>query len=55
MDGFETLKRIRNDSRTAYVPVVMLTSSDEEHDKLQSYQYGANSYIKKTCGFQRVL
>lgn len=55
MDGLETLKQIRSHSRTAYLPVVMLTSSDEERDKLQSYKLGANSYIQKPVDFNKFL
>ncbi len=55
MDGLETLKQIRSHSRTAYLPVVMLTSSDEERDKLQSYKLGANSYIRKPVDFDKFL
>lgn len=55
MNGIETLKQIRSHSRTAYLPVVVLTSSDEEEDKLQSYQMGANSYIRKPIDFDRFL
>lgn len=51
MDGLETLKQIRSHSRTAHLPVVMLTSSDEERDKIQSYELGANSYIRKPVDF----
>jgi two-component system response regulator len=55
MDGLETLKHIRSHSRTAYLPVVMLTSSDEERDKIQSYKLGANSYIRKPVNFDQFL
>ena len=47
LDGLEVLRRVRADPRTRLVPVVMLTSSDEERDLTQSYQLGANSYIRK--------
>ena len=47
IDGLEVLRRIRADARTSLVPVVILTSSDEERDVQQSYQLGANSYIRK--------
>ena len=55
MGGIETLKRLRNNSRTANLPVVILTSSDEEQDIQQSYQYGANSYIRKPVDFNRFV
>ena len=47
LGGLEVLRRVRADPRTRLVPVVMLTSSDEERDVTQSYQLGANSYIRK--------
>ena len=47
LDGLEVLRRVRADPRTRLVPVVMLTSSAEERDVIQSYQLGANSYIRK--------
>lgn len=55
MNGIETLKQIRRHSRTAYLPVVILTSSNEEEDKLQSYQMGVNSFIRKPIDFDRFL
>jgi len=51
VDGLEVLRRLRNDHRTRMVPVVVLTSSDEEHDIVESYQLGANSYIRKPVDF----
>ncbi|MES9960243.1 MAG: response regulator [Sedimenticola sp.] len=45
--GHEILKRIRNNPRTRLLPVVILTSSDEEVDILNGYEEGANSYVKK--------
>ena len=47
IDGLEVLRRLRADDRTRLVPVVILTSSDEERDLMQSYRLGANSYIRK--------
>ena len=47
LDGLEVLRRVRADPRTRFLPVVMLTSSDEARDVIQSYQLGANSYIRK--------
>jgi CheY-like chemotaxis protein len=47
VDGLEVLRRVRADERTKLVPVVVLTSSDEAQDLLQSYRLGANSYIRK--------
>ena len=47
VDGLEVLRRIRNSERTRYLPVVMLTSSDEDQDIISSYRLGANSYVRK--------
>ena len=51
IDGLEVLKRIRSDKRTESVPVVILTSSNEERDRIESYQLGVNSYIVKPVNF----
>lgn len=51
LSGIEVLQRLRADPRTAVLPVVMFTSSDEERDRLQSYQRGANSYVRKPLEF----
>ena len=51
IDGLEVLRRIRSDERTESVPVVILTSSDEERDRIASYELGANSYVVKPVGF----
>jgi two-component system response regulator len=47
VDGLEVLRRLRADDRTRTIPVVVLTSSDEEQDLARSYRLGANSYIRK--------
>jgi two-component system response regulator len=47
VDGLEVLRRIRADARTRLTPVVVLTSSDEERDVRESYDLGANSYVRK--------
>jgi two-component system response regulator len=51
IDGLEVLKRIREDERTKLLPVVILTSSNEEEDRLMGYKLGANSYVRKPIGF----
>jgi two-component system response regulator len=51
IDGLEVLERIRADTRTELLPVVILTSSDEESDLLRSYQLHVNSYIRKPVDF----
>ena len=51
MDGLEVLRRIRSEDRTRLLPVVILTSSDEQKDVLESYSLGANSYIRKPVDF----
>ncbi|HKY53026.1 MAG TPA: response regulator [Anaerolineales bacterium] len=55
VDGLEVLKRIRADKRTSLLPVVILTSSKEEQDLLQSYKNGANSYVRKPVNFNEFL
>lgn len=51
LSGLEVLERLRTDARTALLPVVILTSSDEERDRLLSYQIGANSFVRKPVDF----
>lgn len=51
IDGMEVLRRIRADARTRLLPVVILTSSKEEKDRLQGYGSGANSYVRKPVEF----
>lgn len=51
LSGLEVLERIRADQRTRLVPVVILTSSDEERDRLRSYEFGANSFVRKPLEF----
>ena len=53
IDGLEVLRRLRADPRTRLLPVVILTSSDEERDIVDSYRLGANSYIRKPVDFAR--
>lgn len=51
VDGLEVLRRIRQDDRVKLVPVVILTSSDEERDRISGYELGANSYINESMDF----
>jgi len=51
IDGLEVLRRLRENDRTAHLPVVVLTSSNVEQDLVQSYRHGANSYIRKPVDF----
>jgi CheY-like chemotaxis protein len=53
LNGLEVLKRIRSSEKTALLPVVILTSSDEERDLINSYKLGANSYVKKPVDFSQ--
>jgi len=51
LDGHEVLKRIRSDARTQILPVVILTTSVEDEDRLKGYRLGANSYVRKPVDF----
>jgi two-component system response regulator len=53
VDGLEVLRRIRGDPRTKLLPVVILTSSNEEQDIIRGYGNGANSYIRKPVDFSQ--
>jgi two-component system response regulator len=53
VDGLEVLRRIKGDPRTRTTPVVMLTSSREESDLVESYRLGVNSYIVKPVDFEQ--
>jgi two-component system response regulator len=52
VDGLEVLRQIKSDDRTKVIPVVVLTSSKEERDMVESYRLGANSYIAKPVDFE---
>jgi CheY-like chemotaxis protein len=52
VDGLEVLRRVKSDERTKVIPVVVLTSSKEERDLVESYKLGANSYITKPVDFE---
>ncbi len=53
IDGLEVLRQVRADARTRHVPVVVLTSSTEERDVVESYALGVNSYISKPVDFDQ--
>jgi two-component system, response regulator len=53
VDGMEVLKRIKSDERTRSIPVVVLTSSREERDIVESYRLGVNSFITKPVDFEQ--
>ena len=55
LDGLEVLGRIRSNEKTSMLPIVVLTSSDEQEDLLRSYRLGANSYIRKPVNFQQFI
>ena len=55
VDGLEVLKQLRAQPTTRLLRVVVLTSSKEEHDILQSYDLGANSYIRKPVDFEKFV
>ena len=53
VDGLEVLRRIKADSRTKTIPVVVLTTSSEQRDMVDSYELGVNSYIRKPVDFDQ--
>lgn len=53
VDGFEVLQRIRSDERTKLIPVVVLTTSSEDKDRVASYQFHANSFVRKPVDFDQ--
>lgn len=55
LDGLNVLRRIRADERTKRLPVVILTSSNEEHDLIASYDLGANSFVRKPVDFAEFI
>jgi two-component system response regulator len=55
IDGLDVLRRIRTHELTRLLPVVVLTTSVEEQDRLKSYDLGANSYVRKPVDFQQFI
>ncbi len=55
LNGLDVLKKIRSEQRTRFLPVVVLTSSKEEEDILNSYSLGANSYVRKPVDFGQFI
>lgn len=55
MDGLDVLRRMRSDERTRCIPVVVLTSSNEQRDIVSSYELGANSFVRKPVDFAEFL
>ena len=53
MDGLEVLRQMRADSRTRYLPVVIMTASSEDSDRIQSYAGGCNAYVTKPVDFDQ--
>lgn len=55
MGGFEVLKKLKMEPKIKRIPVIILTSSEEEKDRARSYDYGANSYLLKPISFEKLL
>lgn len=55
ISGLDVLDRLRQDPRTSLLPVVLLTSSDEERDRLSGYRRGANSFVQKPLDFEEFM
>ena len=55
INGLEVLRRVKSDDRTKHIPVVVLTSSQEEQDIIESYQLGVNSYLVKPVDFDKFI
>ena len=55
VDGLEVLRKVKSDERTKSIPIVVLTSSHEERDVVESYKFGVNSYIVKPVDFDKFI
>ncbi len=55
VDGLEVLRRVKSDERLRIIPVVLLTSSREEKDIIESYRLGVNSYVVKPVEFEKLM
>jgi CheY-like chemotaxis protein len=55
VDGLEVLRQIKSDERTRAIPVVVVTTSEQEQDVVESYKLGANSYIVKPVSFEKFV
>jgi two-component system response regulator len=55
LDGLDVLRKLRSDERTRLLPVVILTSSNEDQDRLKSYGLGANSFVRKPVVFDQFI
>jgi len=55
IDGLEVLQQVKSDARLKMIPVVILTSSDEERDKMRSYSLGVNAYVVKPVDFHEFV
>jgi Response regulators consisting of a CheY-like receiver domain and a winged-helix DNA-binding domain len=55
IDGFEVLNRVRSSEATKFLPVVILTTSNEDQDRIRSYGLGANSFVRKPVAFEKFI
>ena len=55
IDGLEVLRQVRSDARTHALPIVVLTTSNEERDIVDSYRFGANSFVRKPVVFEEFV
>jgi two-component system response regulator len=55
IDGFEILNRVRSSEATKFLPVVILTTSNEDQDRIRSYGLGANSFVRKPVEFEKFI